>query len=132
MIFCPLIIDGSAQRDIRSHLDLFESFFERKFVAPGALEVLSRLSAGFVWKVDLCGFLVQRSCVERPTCHIHEQPWWLMGQCEEYISAGELGPDQRVQTLARIPSPATPSEDPLKDTSGLKLTAILCSFCVWT
>ena len=28
-------------------------------------------------------FVVNRSCVQRPTAHVHEQQWRHMGQCEE-------------------------------------------------
>ena len=38
----------------------------------------------YVWKGCLVRvFVVKRSCVQRPTFHVHEQHWRYMGQCEE-------------------------------------------------
>merc|ERR1712107_825380 len=83
MLQFPKIIDGSAEPDYEKCILISTKASLNEMLAPGALVILPPDCRIFVWKVDLCGFVVRRSSVERPTCHLHEQHWWRVGQCEE-------------------------------------------------
>ena len=66
------------------HFDLHGIFFEREVDIRSIGDLRFSDCRIYVWKRVLCGVSVaKRSCVQRPTSHVHEQHWRHMGRCEE-------------------------------------------------
>merc|ERR1712211_175176 len=79
----PKIIDGSAQPDYEKCILISTQASLNEMCTRSLGDPEPPCCRIFVRKVDLCWLVVWRSCLERPTCHLHEQHWWRMGQCEE-------------------------------------------------